>query len=341
MKKYLTSTCLALGLFASGLGFTQTQAQAQAANECGAVSIVSMNWQSAELLAALDKFILDNGYGCQSEIISGDTVIMITSMVEKGTPDIVPETWSNQLPELLKQGVDDQKLVIAANVLKDGAVHGWFIPKYTAEANPDIKTIDDALKRPDLFAYDEDKSKGAVHNGPAGWFVTQVVAQLYKAYGGDEAGFVLVDPGSAAGLDGSLVKAYERGENWLGYYWTPSSMLGKYEMVQLDHGVEHDAAEWVRCTTVPECTDPKRNVWLSEDVLTVVTKGFADRAGSDIMAYLDKRAWSNDQINIILAWMTDNQATGEDAAKYVLREYEAIWTDWVSEDAAAKIKAAL
>jgi len=335
MKKLLASTCLALGLFgASPLASLQ-------AAECGTPSIVSVNWQSGELLAALDKFVLDHGFGCQSEIVSGDTVIMITSMIEKGTPDILPETWSSGLPELLKQGVEQEKLVIGAEVFKEGSVHGWWIPKYTAEAHPDIKTIDDALKHPDLFPYDEDKSKGAVHTGPAGWFVTQVVAQLFKAYDAEAAGFVLVEPGSAAGLDGSLVKAYERGENWLGYYWTPSSMLGKYEMVQLDHGVPHDAAEWTRCTTEPECADPKRNVWLKEDVLTVVTKSFADRVDDEITTYLDKRSWSNDQINKILAWMTDNQATGEDAAKYVLREYEEIWMDWVSAEAAAKIKAAL
>ena len=38
----------------------------------------------------------------------------------------------------------------------------------------------------------------------------------------------LVDPGSAAGLDGSIAKAGDRGENWFGYYWSPTAMVGKY-----------------------------------------------------------------------------------------------------------------
>lgn len=33
-----------------------------------------MNWQSAEVLASLDTFILTEGYGCNAEIIQGDTV---------------------------------------------------------------------------------------------------------------------------------------------------------------------------------------------------------------------------------------------------------------------------
>jgi UTP:GlnB (protein PII) uridylyltransferase len=31
-----------------------------------------MNWQSAELLAQVDRFILQTGYGCQVELVAGD-----------------------------------------------------------------------------------------------------------------------------------------------------------------------------------------------------------------------------------------------------------------------------
>ena len=44
------------------------------ASDCGDVTIASMNWQSAEVLASLDKFILNEGYGCNAEIIQGGTV---------------------------------------------------------------------------------------------------------------------------------------------------------------------------------------------------------------------------------------------------------------------------
>lgn len=51
---------------------------------------------------------------------------------------------------------------------KDGGVEGWWIPQYVAEANPSIKTIDDALKRSDLFPSVEEKGKGVVHTCPSG-----------------------------------------------------------------------------------------------------------------------------------------------------------------------------
>ena len=59
------------------------------------------------------------------------------------------------------------------------------------------------------------------------------------------------------------------------------------------------------------------------------------------MDYLKARSWSNDTVNKLLAWMTDNQATGEDGAKYFLENNEDIWTKWVSPEVAEKIKSSL
>ncbi|WP_018010194.1 ABC transporter substrate-binding protein [Sinorhizobium medicae] len=332
MKKLLATTCLAAGLL--GLGSTASAA------ECGDVTIANMNWQSAEVLASVDKFILTEGYGCNADLVVGDTVPTITSMIEKGEPDIAPEGWVDLLPDVVNRGLEEGKLVGAAVALSDGAVQGWWVPKYIVDANPDIKTIDDVLKHKDLFPDSEDPSKGAIFNGPQGWGGTVVTTQLYKAYGAEQAGFTLVDTGSAAGLDGSIAKAYERKQGWVGYYWAPTALLGKYEMVKLGHGVPNDMAEWKRCNTVADCPDPKKNDWPKDKVQTLVTKEFADRAGP-AMEYLNTRAWTNDTVNKLMAWMTDNQASGEEGAKHFLEENPDLWTKWVSPEVAEKIKSAL
>jgi len=333
MKIVLTSTCIAAGLLFS-LG------SARAAG-CGDVSIASMSWQSAEVLASVDKFILNKGYGCNADITVGDTVPIITSMVEKGQPDVAPEGWVDLIPELMGRGLKEGKLVQGAEALPDGGNQGWWIPKYVADAHPDIKTIADALKHPDLFPAPEDAKKGAVTNGPQGWGATVVTSQFYKAYGAAKTGFVLVDPGSAAGLDGSLAKAYERKQGWVGYYWAPTSLLGKYQMVKLGFDAPYDAAEWKRCNTVADCADPKPNEWPVDHVYTLMSKKFADRAGPDVVNYFKTRSWSNDHVQNLMAWMTANQATGEDGAKYFLKNNEAMWTKWLSPEVAQKVKAAL
>lgn len=66
MNELFASTCLAAVTLALGNS-------AQVA-DYGDVTIASMNWQSAEVLASLGKFFLTEGYGCNAEIIQGDTV---------------------------------------------------------------------------------------------------------------------------------------------------------------------------------------------------------------------------------------------------------------------------
>jgi len=336
MKKQLLFSALA-GL---ALSLPLWPAQAQDA-ACGDVSVAAMTWQSGEIMAALDKFILEKGYDCTVETVVGDTVMIITSMVEKNRPDVAPEGWVSLQPELVNNGVAEGKLVVGADIFLDGAVQGWFIPKYVAEAHPDIKTIDDALKHPELFSNPDEPTRGAIYNGAQGWGGAVVTTQFFKAYEAEKAGFDLIDPGSSAGLDGSLIKAYERGEGWLGYYWLPTSLLGKYAMVKLDHGVPLDEAEWDRCNTVLECADPKRNGWPIDKVQTLITKAFEQRAPSPVLAYLQARALKNDDLNKLMAWATQAQADGDAATRYFLRENEAIWSGWVTSTAAEKIKAAL
>ena len=104
MKKLFASAAMTLAL--SGIAGAATAA------ECGDVTIANMNWQSAEVLASIDKIILNDGYGCNAELVVGDTVPTITSMIEKGQPDIAPEGWVDLLPDVVSRGIAEGKLVI-------------------------------------------------------------------------------------------------------------------------------------------------------------------------------------------------------------------------------------
>lgn len=333
MKKVLFSTCLVAG-FAS-------MALPASAAECGNVTLAVYNYQSAEVLASVDKFILEEGYGCNVDTVPGDTVPTITSMMEKSEPDVSGEQWVDLLPDVIPKGIAEGKLVEGAPALVDGGIQGWWIPKYLADANPDIKTVEDALKRPDLFPDAEDASKGAIINGPQGWGATIVTAQLFKAYKAADKGFKLIDPGSTGGLDGAIAKAYERQEGFMTYYWAPTALLGRYDMVMLRPNAEHDAAEWKRCNTVADCADPKVNAWPVDKVNTILSKSFVDRTSPEVLTYFKTRGWSNDTVGGLMAWMTENQAAGDEGAKHFLKENKDVWSKWVPADVAEKVAAAL
>ena len=113
---------------------------------------------------------------------------------------------------------------------------------------------------------------------------------------------MLVDTGSAAGLDGSIAKANERKQGWLGYYWAPTAILGKYNMVKLDAGVPHDKTAFESCNTKTECDKPEKTDWAKSEVFTVVTERFKKIAGP-ANDYLAKRGWNNVTVNQLLSWM--------------------------------------
>lgn len=308
--------------------------------KCGTVTIANMNWASAEFAANLDKFILEHGYGCEVSFVAGDSVPTMTSMIEKGKPDIASELWVNAERAVVDKAVDEGKLVIASQILKDGGVEGWWIPMHLHEKHPDIKTVADALKRPELFPHPEDKTKAAFMNCPAGWKCEVVNKNLFTANKLQDAGFELIDSGSAAGLEGAIARANERKLGWFGYYWAPTPLLGKYPMYRLDFGVEHDPEHWKNCTQQEDCKDPKPNAWTKADVYTLVSSKFAKTA-PQTMTYLNKRQYSNELLNGVLAWMTDNQADGEEGAEYFLKQHENVWQEWVPTEVAKKVKAAL
>ncbi|MDO5528926.1 MAG: ABC transporter substrate-binding protein [Paracoccus sp. (in: a-proteobacteria)] len=316
---------------------TATPAMAQ--DQCGDISIAEMNWASAGLAAWVDKIILEEGYGCNVTLVIGDTMPTFTSMNERNEPDMAPELWVNAVKEPLDAAVDEGRLIIAAQILEDGGVEGIWVPTWLAEQE-NLVTLNDALARPDLFPGADDPSKGAFHGCPSGWACQHIARNQYLGSGADEKGFDLIDPGSSAGLDGAIARAFSREDGWLGYYWAPTAVLGRYDMTRLDLEAEHDRTRWDQCMVQPDCADPEVTEWPVSDVFTLVTAEYAERAG-DEMDYIETRKWSNDTVNEMLSWMTERQATNEDGAYEFLENYEELWTQWVPEEIAERVKAAL
>jgi glycine betaine/proline transport system substrate-binding protein len=305
--------------------------------ECGDITIGQFSWQSNEAMASVDQLILSAGYGCNASKIAGDTVPTITALIEKGQPDIISEATPSLLGEVYTNGAAENRIGQIGTAISDGQVSGWYIPQYIADAHPEIKTVEDAMARPELFPSAEDASKGAVIQGPQGWGDTVVTAQLFK--GLNNPNFVMVPTGSAAALDGEIAKAYERQQGIIAQYWSPTSLLVQYPMVRLE--MAHDPEEWARCTSVQDCPDPKPNYWQQAEMVTLASADFMAREDiPEVKEYLGKRSWTQAEVSKVMLWMTENQANGEDAAKWFIQNMPEVWTQWVPADVAEKVKAA-
>ncbi len=333
MKKQILAASL---LAASSTAFAGSHAS------CGDVVIGEMNWASGEFLARLDGFIMDEGYKCNVEYLTAGTMPQITSMNEKGTPDIASELWANAAANAIDAAVAEKRLVKLNPAPITGAGEGWMVSAAAAKAHPELKTIDDIIARPDLFPHPEDPSKGGFHNCPSGWGCQLVSANLFRAFDMEAKGWKLIDTGSGAGLDGSIAKASERGENWLGYYWAPTTLAGKYNLKLIDFNSGFDQEHWDNCIVKPveECDNPQRSSWTKSEVVSLAQVDFAERAPA-VAEYVKARTFDAELLNKYLTYMADNQASGEEAAEEFMLNEEATWSKWVSEEAAANIRKAL
>ena len=321
LKKASVACALVAGLAAGG---------AQAAQECGEVSITEMDWGSAIIVTQVAKFLLEQGYGCSITVVPSASTPALASVSETGEPDIITEIWTNGAPAyipLLEAG----KINELTHVLSDGGVEGLWIPAYLAEAHPELLTIEGVLANPDLVG-------NRMHNCPVGWTCQVVASSVAKAGGFDAAGIQDFVHGSGETLTASIASAYTSKEPWFGYYWSPSLVLGKYPMVQVDLG-SHDPAQQA-CNSDMNCATPKVQNWPSSVVTTVVTDTFeaSHPAETDLMRNL---AFTNAMMNGLLAWQDDNNATGDEAAAYFLSTQQDIWSNWVNDAARGKLAALL
>lgn len=306
---------------------------------CGKVTVADLNWASASIIAHIDEIILESAFGCSVELIKGDTLSVLNSMLREQTPDVAPETWINSARDLLDEAVASGELHYLSPVLSDGGVEGWWIPAYLAEAHPEIKTVADALKRPDLFPA-PDGTGAAIHGCPEGWSCAVSTRNLFDAYDADAKGFDLIAAEDGAALEASIERAFRFKQGWLGYYWAPTAALGRYDMVKLSFDAPYDDTLWHECIIDPDCPSPQVTAWPRSEVYTVATDAFV-RSTDGAQRYLAKRTFGNDVVNDLLAWQADNAATPRATAEHFLVTYPELWQTWLAEDDHSKVMAAL
>lgn len=319
MKKLFVA--LTLGV----LGFP-----AAANADCGEVSITQMNWASSAIVTEVSKFIMENGYKCEVTVVPSDTVPAVTSVAETGEPDIVTELWLNSAPlytKLEQQG----KVKTLGDVLSDGGIEAWWIPAYLAEEHPELKTIEGVLANPD-------KVNGRFHNCPDGWACRFINDNNARALDLQGHGIEVFNHGSGETLAASIAAAYEDESPWFGYYWAPTALLGKYDMVKVDIGPYKEDAH--SCNTEQDCADPGVSAYPASRVVTGVTTDFADRE-PEIAELMSKVSFTNNQMGTILAWQDDNQASAEEAAVYFLNNYKDVWSGWLNDAAREELASVL
>ena len=330
-KSVRTVTALAACILSAGALTAQASCELDET-----IQIADMSWASASTIAHVESKILEHGFGCKTELIPGETVTTATTMVKKGRPHIAPELWSSNAKKLLEEGEKTGTASVAGSVFVDGGIDAWWVPKYVIEQHPDIKSVEDLTRYSELFKT-SGSDKGRFYNSIPGWSSEARSTNLMHAYGLDK-NFDVFSAGSGAALDAAIVSNYKRKKPIFFFYWAPSAILGKYEMVKLDMKPYDPAND--SCNAEPNCKTPVTSGFPKVAVNTLVVSKIKQDAPS-IYQFLSKVQFQNDTMNKLLAWGEDNSADPEQTAEHFLKSQQAIWTAWVTKDVADKVIAQL
>ena len=208
-------------------------------------------------------------------------------------------------------------------MLDPGGVEGWWVPTYLVDEHPELATIEGILENPELVG-------GMFNNCPDGWGCRIVSDNLARAYDLEGNGIEVFDHGSGETMVTSMASAYESKEPWFGYYWAPTTPLGKYDMTSVDLGEFDEAAHSANQNA--DNPEPKPSAFPTAPVLTVMTKDFHDN-NPEIAEFIGNVSFKTEEMSKLLAWQGESNASNEEAAVYYLQNNKDVWAEWLSDDA--------
>ena len=263
--------------------------------------------------------------------------------------DIITEVWRDNLVQLIEDNLA-KGTIIELGVNTPSSTQGFYVDKPTADKY-NLKHVDD-MKSADiakLFADPEAPGKGRMTSCISGWTCYTINLVKHKVYGLDEF-YTNFDPGSGGALDAAIAGGFKKGKPVFSYYWTPTGLMGKVDLVKLEEP-KYDQACWDEMTKVVEDIkangpDVYKKTCACEYVNMSLTKAASTKFASNkknkpILDFIRAYSIPTPDVNKSLAfYMDESGGDMEETAKHFLAN-TAMWKKWVPADVAKKVVASL
>ena len=309
------------------------------------VTFAGLAWESASFITEVMKTVVGTGYDCKVEDIPGTAIVMENAVINNEI-QIFAEQWLGRSDVWSDALAAAQVRNVGAPF--SGASEGWFVPSYMLNGDaergikavtPDLHSITQ-LSDPqyaEIFKDPEEPSKGRFLNCPSGWSCEQLNTARLDAYGLSDQ-FTNFRPGTGTALDAAIAAADIQGEPVLFYYWSPTAVMGRFDLVQLDEPAYSESC-W------SELNDPAGSREEGCAFPPVgVTYGFNEefaKEATELVAVFEKANFPLEIVNGVLAKMQVSGLDAKEAAAEFMAQKTDIWSEWVSVDAKSKILASL
>lgn len=300
------------------------------------ISIADGGWDSMQVHNYIAAFIIENGYDYPVDIINGSSIATFTGLTT-GEIDVYMELWYVNLQEPYLEALEAGDIVeLSTNMVTDD--QGFYVPTYLIEGDPengiepvtpDLKTVEDLKKYPEVFQDPEDPEKGMIIGTQTGTVVHDILEEKVTTYGLDDT-FNYFTPGSSGAINASLEAAILNHEAWVGYQWSPTWSMAKYDLTLLEEPPYEE-----------EIFNENYGTAFPENPAYITVHAELPSRAPEVTEFLSNYQTSTDITGEALLYMQEQEATAKEAAIWFLENYEEIWSQWLTDDVEAKVKAAL
>jgi glycine betaine/proline transport system substrate-binding protein len=314
--------------------------------DCGKARLADFDWSSANVHTAIVGFILEHGYGCEVEVTKGSTTPIMAAHYD-GQLDIVTELWYDNIVANYDP-VEEAGIIRNLGINTPDSQQAFYVDKTTADKY-NLKTVWDMLD-PEiaaLFTDPENPDMGRMTSCISGWTCYTVNYVKQRQYGLDEY-YTNFDPGSGGALDAAIAGAFAKKQPIFTYYWAPTGLMGKVDLVRLEEPPFSQAC-WNAMSEVvedikangkdaykPRCASEYRDMSLDKSVLTAWADSHPDET-----AFIEAYSLPTAMVNKLLAFYEDESDGDMELTALEFLENSNDWKAWVSADVAAKVSAAL
>ncbi len=296
------------------------------------VVFADLNWSSALIQNQIARYIIENGYGYPTDAMFGTSEALQRALL-KGDIHVVMEVWLPNQQQTWEAGLASGRILSLGSSLGNDWQSAFVIPAYLQEQYPELDNVEDLKyqRYRDLFKTAETGDKARLVSCVAGWACEVLNREQIEGYGlTDHVHIVL--PTSDSDLHASLKNAYERREPWLGYQWGTSDAALLLDLARLE---EPEYSE--------ECWSTNKACAYQDAMILIGAHSSLPDLAPDVVDFLRNWDFSVEvHLRNVARWQADNPGSSiEDTALYWLSNNADTWSQWVTNQADARIRAAL
>ncbi|WP_432137595.1 MULTISPECIES: ABC transporter substrate-binding protein [unclassified Streptomyces] len=296
----------------AGCGAADT-GKSTSAGSTDTLTLTVPSWVGAEANTAVAKYVLESELGYTVKTKQMGEVIAWDAL-GKGTIDAILEDWGH--PEQEKQYVEKQKSVVSAGDLGVTGHIGWFVPKYWADAHPDVTDYKNLNKYASQLKTSESGGKGQLLEGSPD-YVTNDDA-IIKNLGLD---LKTVYAGSEAAQITQIKQDYQAKKPFLTYWWTPQWLNAEVDLVEVKLPAYKEGCD----------ADPKKVAcaYPQTPLQKYLNADFA-KDGGKAAEFLKKFKWTADQQNEVAKMIAQDKMSADAAAKKWVEANPDVVKSWLA-----------